>query len=151
LKHFEQFLELLPEFKDSELSWTVDIQERRKTAADEAQPFKDEAVKNKQQTAQWKEKLNELKKAKPKDKDAIEEAEEKVKFFTKEAKEAERKAIDIENTVYDLKAVNPNKKPIVDTRTPEELLDIIEQKGKEIAEALAILRTSPKKQRSKTE
>ena len=42
--------------------------------------------------------------------------------------------------VFDLKAVNPNKKPVVDTRTPEELLDIIEQKGKEIAEALAVLR-----------
>jgi type I restriction enzyme M protein len=42
--------------------------------------------------------------------------------------------------VYDLKAVNPNKKPDIDTRTPEELLDIIEAKGKEIVEALAVLR-----------
>lgn len=38
-------------------------------------------------------------------------------------------------------AVNPNKKPVVDTRTPEELLDLIEAKGREIAEALAVLRT----------
>ena len=42
------------------------------------------------------------------------------------------------------KAVNPNKKPVIDTRTPEELLDIIEQKGKEIAEALSILRAYDK-------
>lgn len=140
LKHFEQFLKLLPEFKDSELSWSVDIQERRRAAAEEAQPFKDEAAKNKQQAALWKEKLKELKKAKPKNKDSIEGAEGKIKSFTKEAKEAEKKAIEIENAVYDLKAVNPNKKPIVDTRTPEELLDIIEQKGKEIAEALTLLR-----------
>ena len=47
---------------------------------------------------------------------------------------------DIEAKNYDLKAVNPNRQEVVDTRTPEELLDIIEQKGKEIEEALAILR-----------
>ena len=41
---------------------------------------------------------------------------------------------------YDLKAVNPHKKSVMDTRTPEELLDIIEAKGREIAEAIAILR-----------
>lgn len=41
---------------------------------------------------------------------------------------------------YDLKAVNPNVKPDEDTRTPEELLDFIEAKGKEVAEAVAALR-----------
>jgi type I restriction enzyme M protein len=41
---------------------------------------------------------------------------------------------------FDLKAVNPHKKPVVDDRTPEELMDIIETKGKEVAEALADLR-----------
>lgn len=53
------------------------------------------------------------------------------------------KAKEIENAAYDLKAVNPNKKPVVDTRTPEELLDIIEAKGQEVAEALAALRRAP--------
>ena len=47
---------------------------------------------------------------------------------------------EIEEKNYDLKAVNPNRKEEVDTRTPEELLDIIEEKGKEIQEALALLR-----------
>jgi len=47
---------------------------------------------------------------------------------------------EIEDAVYDLKAVNPHKKPNVDTRTPEELMNIIEAKGKEIADALAALR-----------
>jgi len=51
-------------------------------------------------------------------------------------------AEEIEDAVYDLKAVNLNKKPVVDTRTPEELMDIIETKGKEIGEALSILRKS---------
>jgi type I restriction enzyme M protein len=48
----------------------------------------------------------------------------------------------IEQDNYDLKAVNPNAKNNEDTRTPEELLDIIEAKGKEIADALATLRTT---------
>jgi len=40
---------------------------------------------------------------------------------------------------------NPNRKEIVDTRTPEELLNIIEQKSGEIQEALAMLRKAMKK------
>lgn len=48
---------------------------------------------------------------------------------------------EIERRGYDLKAVNPNARNEEDTRTPKELLDLIEQKGKEIAEALAVLRT----------
>jgi type I restriction enzyme M protein len=43
---------------------------------------------------------------------------------------------------YDLKAVNPNAKSNEDTRTPEELLEFIETKGKEIAEAIAALRSN---------
>jgi hypothetical protein len=42
--------------------------------------------------------------------------------------------------VYDLKAVNPNRKADVDRRTPTELLDLVEAKGVEIAEALRTLR-----------
>ena len=41
---------------------------------------------------------------------------------------------------YDLKAVNPNAKSAEDTRTPAELLDLIEAKGREVAEALAEVR-----------
>ena len=76
---------------------------------------------------------------------AIEEAEAKVKELTRESRDLAAKAKEIEDAVYDLKAVNPNKKPNVDTRTPEELMNIIEAKGKEVTEALAALRrtTSP--------
>lgn len=89
-----------------------------------------------------RERAKELKKAKPTDETAIVEAEDKVVVLAKEARDAAARAKEIEDAVYDLKAVNPNKKPRVDTRTPEELLDIIEAKGKEIAEALPILRRS---------
>lgn len=47
---------------------------------------------------------------------------------------------EIEEKGYDLKAVNPNAKAEEDTRTPEELLDIIEAKGREVTEALTRLR-----------
>ncbi len=47
---------------------------------------------------------------------------------------------EIEARGYDLKAVNPNAKRDEDMRTPEELLDIIEAKGREVAEALVALR-----------
>jgi len=63
-----------------------------------------------------------------------------VKELTREARDLAAKAKEIEDAVYDLKAVNPNKKPVVDTRTPEDLMDIIEAKGKEVAEALAAVR-----------
>jgi type I restriction enzyme M protein len=39
-----------------------------------------------------------------------------------------------------LKAVNPNAKVDEDQRTPDELLDLIEAKGREVAEALKKLR-----------
>ena len=47
---------------------------------------------------------------------------------------------EIEARNYDLKAVNPHARNQEDTRTPEELLDLIEAKGREVAEALAALR-----------
>ena len=142
LDHFEDFLRLLPDRADSPLSWTVDLEERKKIATEEARPFKEESTRRKQEAAQWKKQLNELKKKKPRDDEAIAEAEEKLKALNREAKDAETKAKEIEDAVYDLKAVNPNKKPQIDMRTPEELMDIIEAKGREIAEALAILRKS---------
>jgi type I restriction enzyme M protein len=46
----------------------------------------------------------------------------------------------LEQKGYDLKAVNPNVKVEEDTRTPEEILDLIEVKQKEIAEAITRLR-----------
>ena len=42
---------------------------------------------------------------------------------------------------YDLKAVNPNRKQEEDTRTPQELLSLIEAQEKEISSALAVLRS----------
>jgi len=48
---------------------------------------------------------------------------------------------EIEKKNYDLKAVNPYAKAEEDSKTPEELLDFIAAKGKEIEEALAKLKS----------
>ena len=50
----------------------------------------------------------------------------------------DRKTINAKN--YDLKAMNPNAPDTSDQRTPEELLAIIDEKGREVEEALAPLR-----------
>lgn len=46
---------------------------------------------------------------------------------------------DIEAKNYDLKAVNPNAKNQEDTRTPQQLLETIRIKSREVQEALAVL------------
>ena len=53
---------------------------------------------------------------------------------------------EIKEKNYDLKAVNPNAPDTTDKRTPKELLDIIESKGKEVSEAIASLRKLASKQ-----
>ncbi len=140
---FDDFFRLLPKRRKSERSWTVDFVQRKKQAAKEAEPFKKQAKARQQEANQWKQQLSELKKAKPKDRDkeAIAEAEQRTKDLAKEARELKSRADAIEDAVYDLKAVNPNKQVEEDTRTPKELLDTIEEKGREVAEALATLRS----------
>jgi len=140
IKHFEDFLRLLPSRGDSGLSWTVDMDARKQTAAEQARPLKEKTTAKGQQAAQWSQRVADLKKARPRDDQAIEDAEAKIKELTRESRDLAGKAKEIEDAVYDLKAVNPNKKPNVDTRTPEELMDIIEAKGKEVTDALATLR-----------
>jgi type I restriction enzyme M protein len=140
LAHFEEFHRLLPTRAESERSWTVDLAARRRQAAEEAEPFHRQANAKQQEAAQWKDRVAGLKKAKRKDEAAIADAEQRIAALTKEARELAGQAEDIENAVYDLKAVNPNARNEEDTRTPEELLDIIEAQGRQIAEALAVLR-----------
>lgn len=51
----------------------------------------------------------------------------------------EAKAQAIENAAFDLKAVNPNARNDEDRRTPEELIALIREKGKQVEEALSLL------------
>ncbi len=61
------------------------------------------------------------------------------KAVEREARETQAKAQTIEDAVYDLKAVNPNRVSDEDKRTPSELLDFIAEKGREAEAALARL------------
>ncbi len=141
LKHFEDFLRLLPT-RGRQRAFLDRGHGRAQASRRRGGPAAQGAIHGQEPAGRAVERtrLKDLKKAKPRDDQAIEEAEAKVKELTREARDLAAKAKEIEDAVYDLKAVNPHKKPDVDTRTPEELMDIIEAKGKEIADALAALR-----------
>lgn len=139
-KNFEQFFTLLPKREESERSWTIDLSARKAKASADAQPFKDTARAKSQEADALKDGIAAMKKVKPKDEDAVEKAEAALKMLLTEARDAAAKAEAIENSVYDLKAVNPNRKTLVDDRTPTDLLDLIEAKGQDVAMALTRLR-----------
>jgi type I restriction enzyme M protein len=58
-----------------------------------------------QKAAQWSQRLADLKKAKSRDGQAIQEAEATVKDLTRESRDLAAKAKEIEDAVYDLKVV----------------------------------------------
>ena len=142
LDRFGDFFDLLPERADSQRSWTIDVTERKAKAAEQSDPLKSRAKSIEQDAAQWRERLSFLKKAKPRSESAVKEAEAQIGALTREARDLRAKAEAIDNAVYDLKAVNPNAKNTDDTRTPAELIEIIEAKGRELSDALAQLRAS---------
>lgn len=148
LEQFGDFFRLLPDRADSDLSWTVDMDERKHRAKEEARPFKEQAATKTDQAIECSDHIKALKQGKPPNEEAIEQAEATLKKLTREARELTAKAKAIEDAVYDLKAVNPNKKQEVDAREPEELVAVIEEKGRDIAEALARLKGGGAEERS---
>jgi len=142
LKQFSDFLKRLPLRQDSDYSWTIDFTERKREAKTQAEPFQKEAEAKKKSADKKREQLKKLKAAKTRNSQKIETLTIDLKQLDKEVRELNTKAQNIENAIYDLKAVNPNVKDETDTRTPAELLDFIEEKGKEVADILARLRTS---------
>ena len=140
LEKFDEFFRLLPTRANSERSWTVDIVARRAETRERSTPLREQAEKPTAEAASLMEQVKLLKKEKPETQDEIQALTRQASELTKQANELLAKAQDIENAVYDLKAVNPNAKNDEDKRTPEELLTLIESKGREVSEALAMLR-----------
>jgi type I restriction enzyme M protein len=138
---FEDFFRLVSTRGDSEKSWTIDIAARQVEAEAKAAPLEEETETLSQQAAELRDRLAALKKVKKQDTEEYREIEKSAKELEKEARELKNQAQAIKDAVYDLKAVNPNAKLEEDDRTPEELLDFIEAKGREVAEILASLRT----------
>ena len=111
----------------------------------EAQPLREKAAELRVLASKLESDLVGLRKEKQfrteKQREDIELAESRLKERVREAREADGKALAIENAVYDLKAVNPNRVVQEDTRTPVEILQAIEEKGREADSALAKLQT----------
>lgn len=122
----------------SRYSWTVDFAARRAKAREEMQPLLDEAAQIKASVVDLKEQLKRLKKEKA-DKKELNVVDGLIRTKEMAARDLETKAADIDATVFDLKAVNPNTVTKVDERTPHEIIGSIEQQGRIVIEALANL------------
>jgi type I restriction enzyme M protein len=137
---FDEFFELLPIRGDSERSWTVPFADRLQSALEEARPFREEAAKQFVIAKSLEDRLREGRRSKSTTAEQLVAVEEELKAVVRAAREAKEKADSIENTVYDLKAVNPTRTDNQDKRTPSELLNFIEERGREADAALARLR-----------
>jgi len=103
------------------------------------QPHIDEAERIKAAVVTLKEKFKALKKtdAKPAIIDAL---ETQIKEQERAARDSQNKADAIGASVFDLKAVNPNVVVKLDTRTPVEVLQSIEDQGRIVSHSLETLR-----------
>ncbi len=142
-KPFPSYAKLLPhrgtKKGESRYSWTVDFTARRKKAREDMKPFIEEAERLKAEVVAAKEKLKAVKRDDKKSKE-IEDLETEIQEKDKARRDAENKADDIGNSVFDLKAVNPNTVVKVDERTPREVISSIEKQGQIVANALAQLK-----------
>lgn len=123
---------------ESRYSWTIDFAARQAKAREDMQPLLTRAAEIKAEVVEFKEQLKRQKKERA-DKQAIAALDDKVKAREKSGRDLEAKAADIDDVVYDLKAVNPNVVTKVDKRTPQEIITNIEEQGRIVAEALGRL------------
>ncbi len=137
----KEFFALLPTLGDGEWSWTIDFAARRKKAKADADEIRAQSAEPRAALATLKEQESALKKAKA-ERAKIEAVRARMNAREREIRALETKAQQVEDAAFDLKAVNRNAKTNRDTRTPSEMLDFIETKGREIPAALGLLRLS---------
>ena len=121
----------------NEHCWTVDFAARRQAASDEAAPYRREAERQREQAAAMRDAARGLRKA-----DQALQADQnlaKAGDAERAARDASAKAQAIDDAVFDLKAVNPREKKVVDSRTPAQLLVDIARNGQDVDAALAKL------------
>jgi type I restriction enzyme M protein len=150
-KDFLERLRLSPEDPErvSERSWWVDITELREHKKQEAVPFKGAASAARQEEARLKSEAKEIKKAiKEAERNGapttvleaqLEACEASIKQNADIARANEARAKAIEESLYELKATNPNAPDTSDKRTRAELLAIIRKANEEIARGLTAL------------
>jgi type I restriction enzyme M protein len=137
--HFDELFRLLPTRGDSDRSWTVPFASNLQQALEEARPHRERATQLFSEAKSLEDEFKEKRKGKSLSPEALIESEERWKTVLREARETDAKAQSIEDAVYDLKAVNPNKPDVSDKRTPAELISFIQEKGREADAALARL------------
>jgi type I restriction enzyme M protein len=123
---------------DSRYSWSVDFAARRAKARTDMQPLLDKASALKGDVVDLKETLKRLKKDKATDA-KIDALDTQIREKDKAARDLETQAAAIDAAVFDLKAVNPNATAQVDSRTPAQIIQNIQDQGRVVAEALARL------------
>ncbi len=141
--HFDHFLKLYPGRDESEYSWMVDMDGRKAQARAEARPLYDQADQLDSQAQAKRKQIAQLRRDNQTRSDEYKALQTAANELSKEARQIRNKGEAIEAAVYDLKAVNPNSKVEEDGRTPEELIALIEAKGREVAAALALLKGYP--------
>lgn len=72
----------------------------------------------------------------------IDKIDEQISRAISAQREALKRAQAIDDTIYDLKAVNPNAVSNADLRTPAQLIEVIGSEGKAVADALSRLKVS---------
>ena len=143
--HFEEFFRLLPERPEGERSWTSDLTARCQAAFAQARPDRETANAANARAAALENAMATARETDDTPPDEIHPLEEPRKAALHEAREAEARAVAIENTVYDLRAVNPHRYAAdspgqVDNARVAQLLVTLEDQGREVDGALARLR-----------
>jgi type I restriction enzyme M protein len=138
-QHLSEFFNLLPARAESDRSWTLDLAGRRRQAKNEADTVRASANEPKSRLKKHQEQLDQLKKAKAKPEEQ-EPLKQVIAACEREVRDIDAKAQAIEDAAFDLKAVNPNAKSEEDTRTPADLIQLIEAKAQEVTALMAKLK-----------
>ena len=130
----------VPAALESERNWTVPFASNLQKAIEEARPLREQAARLAAEAKSLEDTLKVKRKAKGTTKAKLATLEEKWKSVVRDSRENDAKAQTLEDAVYDLKAVNPNKADVSDKRTAAELIEVIQSKGKDADAALGRLR-----------
>ncbi len=142
-KPFPTFARLLAlrgsEEAESDFSWTVDFADRRAQARTAMAPHLAEVERLKNEAVLLKDRLAALKKAHASD-DDIAPCRNQLLNAEKFSREAQAAADLLDAATFDLKAVNPRVRVTRDERSPAQILQAIEEHGRDVEKALARLR-----------
>ena len=140
-EHFDGFFEALPERKETERSWSIDIKARKAEARAKYEPLREDAEKKRRESAHLKAERKAVRRTVDSSSPKLQAIDTKIESLERESRELLTKAQAIEWGVYDLKAVNPNAPEKPRPATPSELLQRIASRETEIADALTSLRS----------